>query len=293
MLENITIYRDDDPSLEESACGDSVQLKVNEYFTARSGYWEELYRQNDVNAVIYQQRRAIALRYVDELSMPKESRILEIGCGAGLTTVELAQRGYFIEALDSVPAMVNLTRRHAVSAGVDDLVNVSVGDVHRLPFQDRSFDLIIALGVIPWLSNVKQAFWEMARVLSTGSYVILTADNRYRLTNLLDPYRMPALLGLKKGFLHILDNAGLRNLSSIPGAYMHSVKEMNHFLTSADLTILKQTTMGFGPFSFLKHPLFNNPAGVKIHYALQKWANWGFPMLRSAGAQYIVLARKD
>ena len=48
--------------------------------------------------------------------------VLEIGCGAGLTSVALAQRGHSVIATDVAPAMLALTRKLVAQAEVDDLV---------------------------------------------------------------------------------------------------------------------------------------------------------------------------
>jgi len=105
---------------------------VDAYFDAESSYWNELYQHDDVFGVIYQQRRTMAMKYFDELSLPKESRILEVGCGAGFTTVDLAHRGYTIEALDRVKMMIDLTCRNALDSGVANRVKASIGDIFHL-----------------------------------------------------------------------------------------------------------------------------------------------------------------
>src|SRR5205085_8140892 len=132
------------------------------------------------------------------LSLTPDSRVLEIGCGAGFLTVALAQRGLRVYAIDSTEAMIDQTRRHAGESGVTESLSLDVGDVYALTFEESSFDLVIAIGVIPWLARPELAMQEMARVTRVGGHVILTADNRYRLTYLLDPWMNPALTAFRK-----------------------------------------------------------------------------------------------
>src|SRR5947208_520112 len=83
-------------------CSAKQQDLVDSYFRSRARVWKEIYEREDVDALIHQRRRSIVLRLIDNLGLPQESPILEVGCGAGLTTVALADRGHAVHAIDSV-----------------------------------------------------------------------------------------------------------------------------------------------------------------------------------------------
>ena len=95
-------------------------------------------------------------------------------------------------------------------SGIANLVSAGVCDVFALPFEDGAFDLVTALGVIPWLSEPEPALGEMARVARVGGHVIITAANRAGLYNLLDPLRDPALVPLRRRVRAALERIGLR-----------------------------------------------------------------------------------
>src|SRR5207237_333676 len=101
------------------------QKRVDIHFRYSANYWRDLYNANGLFEVIHQQRRAIVLGLVDELALPSGSHILEIGCGAGLTTIALAQRGFTVQAVDTVDRMVALTRQAATEAGVAEIGRAS------------------------------------------------------------------------------------------------------------------------------------------------------------------------
>ena len=92
--------------------------------------------------------------------------------------VALAQRGFRVEAVDAAEAMVELARRHAAESGTTDVISVELGDAYCLAFENDAFDLVIALGVIPWLGRPEQAIREMARVTRPGGHVIFSAAKR-------------------------------------------------------------------------------------------------------------------
>ena len=144
------------------------QKRVDIHFRYSANYWRDLYNANGLFEVIHQQRRAIVLGLVDELALPSGSHILEIGCGAGLTTIALAQRGFTVQAVDTVDRMVALTRQAATEAGVADRVMTSLGDAHALAFPEGAFRLVLGMGVAPFLHSLNTAITECARVLRPG-----------------------------------------------------------------------------------------------------------------------------
>src|SRR5437868_7738847 len=175
----------------------SAQQQVNAYFQSSSDYWKRIYETRELMPLIYQTRQAAVLDWISGLGLPSSSQILEIGCGAGMLTVELARAGYRIEAVDAAPAMVELTRDNALRNGLPGRVTASVADVHALRFPAAKFDLVIAIGVIPWLHDERRGLLEMQRVLKRNGHLIVTADNEWRLIRLLDPASTPLLRPLR------------------------------------------------------------------------------------------------
>jgi 2-polyprenyl-3-methyl-5-hydroxy-6-metoxy-1,4-benzoquinol methylase len=265
------------------------QRLVDQHFQAESTFWRDTYQRNDALGIINRQRQAAALKYVDELSLPKTARVLEIGCGAGFLAVALARRGFRVEAVDHAPAMVELTRRHARETGMDMLIHVAVEDVHQLSFEDESFNLIVALGVINWLYDLKKALAEITRVLKHGGYTVL---NSARAHALLNPLAIPAFESVLETVKRELEKVIPHNRQNVAPSHMYLPKEVNQYLWDAGLTIMKSTNVGLGPFRVMNHDMFPYQCGVKIQQKLQQYADRGYPILRSAGGQYIVLARK-
>ncbi|MGA3193093.1 MAG: class I SAM-dependent methyltransferase [Candidatus Bathyarchaeia archaeon] len=238
---------------------------------------------------INRQRQAAAFKYVDELSLPKNSHVLEVGCGAGFLAVALARRGFAVEAVDHAPAMIELTKRHARQAGMDTRVHAAVEDVHELSFEDESFDLVVSLGVINWLHDLRRALSEITRVLKLGGYAVL---NSARAHALLNPLAIPAVESVLERMKQEFERAIPHSSRSVAPSHMYLPKEIDQYLCDAGLTIVKSTNVGFGPFRILNHDMFPYQSGVKIQQKLQQYADSGYPILRSAGGQYIAMARK-
>jgi len=265
------------------------QKRVDEYFDAQSGFWRDTYQQRNALGFINRQRQVTALKYVDELSLPKGSRVLEIGCGAGFLAIALAKRGFTVEAVDHAPAMIELTRRNTRQAGMANQIRATIEDVHELTFEDQTFDLIVALGVINWLHDPRKALVEITRVLKPHGHAIL---NIARAHALLNPLAVPALEFALERLKLKLEKTVVHNPQSIVRPRRLMIGELKQFISEVNLVIIKERTLGFGPFEILNHSIFSDQIEVKIQRKLQQYADEGYPILRSAGGQYVVLTRK-
>lgn len=277
---------DTEHSSHEDHQSGGVQQHVNAHFDSSAPYWDGVYRGDSLQGVIYQDRQAAVLDYVDASALPAESRVLEIGCGAGHLTMQLAERGLQVDAVDASPAMVQTTADRADERGLKEHVTVEVADVHALPFEPSHFDLVVAVGVIPWLHSPGSAVSEMARVLRPGAHLVLTADNRARLVSFTDPRAMLALSPLKRA------QVALRRRRGLPTSRLDFPRVIDRQLEQSGLRPLARRTVGFGPLSFLGRPLFNEARSIRVNGRLQALADRGIPPLKWTGWHYLVRATK-
>src|SRR5205807_10304378 len=138
------------------------------------------------------------------------------------------------------------------------------------------------------------ALRELARVLRPGGYLIVNADNRLRLTYLIDPRRNPWLAPARKPAKHLLADLGLARdrRDRGPASVAHLTREFDRLLDSVGLDGVASATLGFGPFTFWNRDALPPRIAVSFHRWLQRHADRGASGLRSTGSQYLVLARK-
>jgi hypothetical protein len=74
--------------------------------------------------------------------------------------------------------------------------------------------------------------------------------------------------------------------------HAHGRRELDRLLAASGLEQVEGRTLGFGPFTFLGRELLPRPRAVALHRRLQRLADAGVPVLRAAGAQYLVVARR-
>jgi SAM-dependent methyltransferase len=202
-------------------------------------------------------------------------------------TLYIVQNGGLrVEAVDASQAMVDVTASRLREKGLQGGVSVGVADVHALPFESGHFDLVVAVGVIPWLHTPEGAIQEMARVLRSGGQLVMTADNRARLTSFTDPRAILALSPLKR----VYDT--LRKRKGVATSRLDSLRRIDRLLRQGGLCPIERRTVGFGPLSFIGRPIFGEPRSVRIHDRLQALADRSVAGLKWTGWHYVVRATK-
>lgn len=76
--------------------------------------------------------------------MPPEPRILDIGCGPGVQTLEIARlSGGIIVALDLMPQMIVRVKKAAAEEGMADRIETLQMDMNKMDFDSGIFDLMM------------------------------------------------------------------------------------------------------------------------------------------------------
>lgn len=99
-------------------------------------------------------------------------RVLDIGCGPGTITVDLAQRVApgLVTGMDESAVVLENARAHARTAGVDN-VEFVVGDTYALDVKDDSVDLVHIHQMLHHLSDPVAALREARRVARPSGLV--------------------------------------------------------------------------------------------------------------------------
>ena len=94
------------------------------------------------------------------------TRLLDVGCGTGLTLVLAQQRGAIPAGLDISPGLLGIARERLPAAVLRE------GDMEFLPFGDDSFDAVTGVNAFQFAGDPRQALREAARVTRPGGRVV-------------------------------------------------------------------------------------------------------------------------
>lgn len=115
----------------------------------------------------------------DRLRLPRECRVLEIGCGAGTLWRENAPRlveGWDILLSDLSPGMLERARQNLREATPS--FRFSAANAQALPFPDTAFDAVIANHMLYHVPDRPQALAEIRRVLLPGGRLFASAGSQ-------------------------------------------------------------------------------------------------------------------
>jgi ubiquinone/menaquinone biosynthesis C-methylase UbiE len=116
-----------------------------------------------------------AFRILPELKRP---RILDVGCGSGVPTIELAKLsdGEII-GIDVDQSLLDILNRKIEKEGFSNRVKTRKCSLFRLDFPDESFDIIWAEGVIS-IIGFERGLSEWRRLLRANGFMVVHDDNK-------------------------------------------------------------------------------------------------------------------
>ena len=106
-------------------------------------------------------------------NLSERSRILEIGCGTGASTLRLIQQGYDVVVVESSAAMIAAMKTTCASINNASVqaFHHSAEDMHFI--ESGSIDAVLCECVLGFIPDIQLAIKEIYRVLKPGGYVLI------------------------------------------------------------------------------------------------------------------------
>jgi ubiquinone/menaquinone biosynthesis C-methylase UbiE len=147
---------------------DPVKQKVAGHWDGRAARYDE-----DFGHSIRTPAERAAWNRILDLILPTAGALeaLDIGCGTGFLSLELASRGHRATGIDFAPSMITQARKKAAERQVT--IRFQEADAEQLPFAPASFDIAVSRYLLWKLPNPERAMDEWIRVLRPGGRLIV------------------------------------------------------------------------------------------------------------------------
>lgn len=157
--------------------------KIQQFWEARSSQYGQ-----DPRGVLPKALPAPILSYLDDwmylqvkkVISPKEKvRVLDLGCGYGRLASKIVKDypNAYVVGVDIAQRYIDLYNENLGTRG-----NAIKADIRKLPFKDKSFDVVIAVTAMMYVLNAKdqdRAFGETFRILKNGGKFVFIERNPF------------------------------------------------------------------------------------------------------------------
>jgi phosphatidylethanolamine/phosphatidyl-N-methylethanolamine N-methyltransferase len=133
-------------------------------------YWERHARKYDASLRVLGRPLPRMLELTRE-AVRDCTRVLEVGAGTGLVTLELGKSARTVVATDYAQAMVGILERVVQEAGLRN-VECEQADLYELRFAPGEFDAVVAANVLHLVPDLAGALSALKRVLKPGGLLI-------------------------------------------------------------------------------------------------------------------------
>lgn len=146
--------------------GDEFSRRDIEYHEATAASYDA-----DVTAVFGIYHRFLLDPFLDRVACEVAGgRALDLGCGTGVITLSLAERGFGVVGVDHSPDMLAVAEQKLERRGASGKHKLMTADVRDLPFASDEFDCVTCQGLLHHLEDIRPCIAELARVLKPGGF---------------------------------------------------------------------------------------------------------------------------
>lgn len=168
--------------------------KQQPWYAEDSGLWGETYL-DEYQDTLTPDRTLADVDFLErELDLEKGMKILDLCCGHGRHTIELAKRGYQMTGLDLNTFFLDKAKRDAKAAGVT--ISWIKNDMREVPFQSE-FDVVVnlftAFGYLENDDEDQKVLHQVTKALKPGGQFTLDVIHRDRIMRVFNPYEGKAL----------------------------------------------------------------------------------------------------
>lgn len=251
MNTTTTVMNDESALSEETAMNEETALNVDENEIAKfealaHRWWDKSSEFKPLHEI-----NPLRANFIDRHSPVAEQKIIDIGCGGGILSEALAQRGAVVTGIDMGEAPLGVAELHALESELDiEYLKITAEEIAEE--RQSQYDIVTCLEMLEHVPDPAKVVAACAKLCKPGGHIYFATINRNPKSYLF------AIVGAE----HIL---GLLPKGTHDYEKLIKPSELNSWCRQAGISLQDATGMTYNPLS-QKYRL--NPKNLDVNYLL-------------------------
>jgi 2-polyprenyl-6-hydroxyphenyl methylase/3-demethylubiquinone-9 3-methyltransferase len=148
------------------------QAELNKFAELAHKWWDKTSEFKPLHEI-----NPLRLKWMDDVVSLSGKRVLDVGCGGGILSEAMAQKGAQVTGIDLAEKSLNVAKLHSLESGV--AVDYQLIAVERLAeAQPESFDVVTCLEMLEHVPNAASVVQACTRLVKPGGHVFFSTINR-------------------------------------------------------------------------------------------------------------------
>jgi len=158
--------------------------------------------------------------------------VLDVGCGPGVYTRQLLDRGYRVSACDISPKMVEVAGAKFSREAAAGSVQFFAGEIHDWDLSPGTFDAAICIGVISYVAELDGFLRRISSLLKPGGVAVFQISKMFSLQALDGQVIYPFMRRVKRMF-----RPGNQSVDLTFTLHRYRVRHFNRLAAAAGLVL--------------------------------------------------------
>jgi len=146
--------------------------EIAKFEALASRWWDKESEFKPLHAI-----NPLRLNYIDERALLPGKKVVDIGCGGGILSEGLSQRGAHVLGIDMGEAPLSVAKLHALETGIDIEYRQMTAEL-LAEEEAGTYDIVTCLEMLEHVPDPKSIINACARLLKPGGELFLSTINR-------------------------------------------------------------------------------------------------------------------
>lgn len=148
------------------------QAELNKFAELAHKWWDKTSEFKPLHEI-----NPLRLKWMDDAVALQGKRVLDVGCGGGILSEAMAQKGAQVTGIDLAEKSLNVAKLHSLESGV--VVDYQLVAVEKLAeTQANGFDVVTCLEMLEHVPNPASVVAACAKLVKPGGHVFFSTINR-------------------------------------------------------------------------------------------------------------------